>query len=164
MRLLRDEEELAARMTPCEHRRGVAACHKTQALHTLHLTRLSPPPRHAQRGPRQAAAGTRVMVLRPHTPRHQRSYKARAERLHGGDAWCSGQVVRKGENSRQYMERRPPPRRPCPHLTVYDENISVLLYTMFYTVTRDVVCIGCPKAVKIDPRDNSRLSAHFYIS
>ena len=87
LRLLGDDEEIAGSVTSLEHRRDVAAltvCHKTQVLHTPHLTRLYLPPHHAQRATRQAAAGRRLTVPRSNTSQHQRTYKARAARLWNG--------------------------------------------------------------------------------
>ncbi|XP_050690070.1 uncharacterized protein LOC126982212 [Eriocheir sinensis] len=88
LRLLGDEVEIPASMTSLEHRRDVAAlavCHKTQVLHTPHLSRLCLTPHLAQRATRQAAAGSqRVTVPHSHTSQHQRTYKARAARLWNG--------------------------------------------------------------------------------
>ncbi|XP_050691049.1 uncharacterized protein LOC126982766 [Eriocheir sinensis] len=88
LRLLGDEVEIPASMTSLEHRRDVAAlavCHKTQVLHTPHLSWLCLTPHLAQRATRQAAAGSqRVTVPHSHTSQHQRTYKARAARLWNG--------------------------------------------------------------------------------
>ena len=78
LRLLGDETEIPASMTSLEHRRDVSAltvCHKTQVVHSPHLTQLRLPLQPALRTTRQALAGNqRVTVPLSHTTQHLRTY------------------------------------------------------------------------------------------
>ncbi|XP_050714130.1 uncharacterized protein LOC126997114 [Eriocheir sinensis] len=81
LRLLEDEVEIPASITSAT----LAVCHKTQVLHTPHLSRLCLTPHLAHRATRQVAAGSqRVTVPHSHTSQHQRTCKARAARPWNG--------------------------------------------------------------------------------
>ena len=88
LRLLEEEAEIPAGMMSLEDRQDVSAltvCHKTQVLHTPHLTHLYLPPQPVHRTTRQALAeNQRVSVPLSHTSQHQRTYKAKTARLWNG--------------------------------------------------------------------------------
>ncbi len=141
-----DEAEIAASVTSLEHRRDVAAltfCHKTQVLHTPHLTRLYLPSHHAQRVTRQAAAGRRVMVPRSHTPQHQRTYKART-RVCGTTSrrprlvWKECRLTRR--KTTQMPGEAPFPRRSCLAAKCIKCIYSQYYYIIYYTDTHTGIC------------------------